>query len=84
MSTSSKSYGDSREDMKTWGVDRGFKDLDIGKNDDLNAITGGSPTALRESLDIVREMDADFAPIEFGFGVQAKDTAFEKGGYYAK
>jgi hypothetical protein len=27
----------------TWGIDRGIKDLDIGRNDDMNAITGSSP-----------------------------------------
>lgn len=70
--------------METWGVDRGFKDLDIGKNDDAKAISGGSPTTLREHLDLVRVTDDDYAPNEFGFGVQAKDIAFEKGGYYAR
>lgn len=77
-------YGDHCDDMETWGVDRGFKDLDIGKNDDAKAISGGSPTTLREHLDLVRVTDDDYAPNEFGFGVQAKDIAFEKGGYYAR
>jgi len=62
------------------GVDRGFRDLDIGENDDSNAITGGSPITKREHLDF----ESDDVPIEFGFGVQAKDTNFEKNDYYAQ
>jgi hypothetical protein len=68
------------EEATTWGVDRGFRDLDIGKNDDANAITGGSPITKREHLDF----ESDDVPIEFGFGVQAKDTNFEKNDYYAQ
>lgn len=77
-------YGDPRDDMETWGVDRGFKDFDIGKNDDANSISGNSPAALREHLELVRIADDDYVPNEFGFGVQAKDIVFEKGGYYAR
>ncbi|KFY93990.1 hypothetical protein V498_04092, partial [Pseudogymnoascus sp. VKM F-4517 (FW-2822)] len=31
-------YGDPRDDIITLGVDRGLRDLDIGKNDDANAL----------------------------------------------
>lgn len=81
---STSSGGDSLEEMTTWGMDRGFKDLDEGKNDDANAISGGSPTAIREHLDLVINDEDDFVPTEFGFGIQAKDTAFEKGNYYQR
>jgi hypothetical protein len=77
---SSSGNGEYSEEVTTWGVDRGFRDLDIGKNDDANAITGGSPITKREHLDF----DSDDVPIEFGFGVQAKDTNFEKNDYYAQ
>jgi hypothetical protein len=72
--------GEYSEEVITLGVDRGFRDLDIGKNDDANAITGGSPITKREHLDF----ESDDVPIEFGFGVQAKDTNFEKNDYYAQ
>lgn len=69
----------------TWGVDRGFKDLDIGKNDDANAISGASPTAMRSSLDLIINEDGELTPVEFGFGMQTNNiTAFEGGGYYDK
>lgn len=32
-------YGDPRDDIITLGVDKGLRDLDIGKNDDANAIS---------------------------------------------
>lgn len=32
-------YGDPRDDIITLGVDKGLRDLDIGKNDDVNAIS---------------------------------------------
>jgi hypothetical protein len=81
---STSSGGEKLEEMTTWGLDRGFKDLDEGKNDDTNAISGGSPTVKRENLDSETDEDGDYVPTEFGFGIQAKDTAFEKGNYYQK
>jgi hypothetical protein len=77
---SSSGNGEFSEEVTTWGVDRGFRDLDIGENVDANAITGGSPITKREHLDF----ESDDVPIEFGFGVQAKDTNFEKNDYYAQ
>lgn len=81
---SSLSTGEYPEEMTTWGVDRGFRDLDVGKNDDANAITGASPITKRANLDLSHNGDSDDVPVEFGFGVQAKDTVFEKNDYYAK
>jgi hypothetical protein len=75
---------DVYQDTTTWGIDRGFKDLDIGKNDDMNAISGSSPVALRDHLDLVLDEDGGFIPIEFGFGMETNDTAFDSGGYYDK
>jgi hypothetical protein len=67
-----------------WGIDRGFKDLDIGKNDDANAISGASPVAMRDHFDLVLDNDGQNQPTEFGFGTTANDTAFKEGGYYDK
>lgn len=77
-------YQDIYHDTTTWGIDRGFKDLDIGKNDDTNAISGSSPVAMRDHLDLVLDEDGSFMPVEFGFGTETHDTAFETGGYYDK
>jgi hypothetical protein len=77
---SSLGIGEYAEEVITLGVDRGFPDLDIGKNDDANAITGGSPVTKREHIDF----ESNIVPSEFGFGVQAKDTNFEKNDYYAQ
>lgn len=75
---------DVYQDTITYGVDRGFKDLDIGKNDDLNAISGASPLALRDHLELVLDKEGDLMPIEFGFGMEIANTAFENGAYYDK
>jgi Fungal Zn(2)-Cys(6) binuclear cluster domain len=81
---STPSGSDMTDEMATWGVDRGFPDLDIGRNDDVNSISGGSPLMGRDNLDLARNEQGDFAPTEFGFGVQAKIAEFQKGNYYAR
>lgn len=74
-----------QEELVTWGIDRGFKDLDIGKNDDEIAISGCSPvTHGKEPEFWVDNVSSSSSAVEFGFGVQAKDTAFEGGDYYAQ
>lgn len=80
----SEQYQDVYQDTTTWGIDRGFKDLDIGKNDDTNAISGSSPVAMRDHLDLVLDEEGGFMPVEFGFGTETHNTAFENGGYYEK
>lgn len=80
--TWSEQYQDAYQDMTTWGIDRGFKDLDIGKNDDANAISGSSPISLRDHLDLVLNNDGGYMPVEFGFGTETHNAAFENGGYY--
>lgn len=76
--------GEYLEEMTTWGVDRGFRDLDYGINDDANAISGASPVIKRAYLEFPLNGDCDDVPVEFGFGVQAKDMVFEKNDYYSK
>ncbi|KAL3417894.1 C6 zinc finger protein [Phlyctema vagabunda] len=68
------------DEYTTWGIDRGYKDLDIGRNDDTNAISGTSPTSTRDHLDLILD-PGELQPVEFGFG---SETAFESGGYYDK
>jgi Fungal Zn(2)-Cys(6) binuclear cluster domain len=77
-------YQDVYQETTTWGIDRGIKDLDIGKNDDMNAITGASPIALRDHLELDLDQDGELIPVEFGFGMETNNTAFENGGYYDK
>jgi hypothetical protein len=40
--THSFRYSDVYGDTTIYGIDHGFKDLDIGRNDDMNAISGSS------------------------------------------
>lgn len=68
-----------QDDTTTYGIDRGFKDLDVGKNDDMSAILGTSPVRLRDHLDLV--LDQDGEPVEPGF---TTDAAVANGSYYDK
>lgn len=74
---------DELDDITIYGIDRGFKDLDIGKNDDINAITGDSPRTVRDHLNHSLDDDSELVPMEFGFGMK-ENPAFESGAYYDK
>ncbi|RYP54916.1 hypothetical protein DL768_000480 [Monosporascus sp. mg162] len=77
----------SSKEVNFYGIDRGFTDFDLGKNDDQNAITGLSPLLGREYVETPLEdidLDLDLFPNEFGFGVETCDMNNEAGGYYAK
>jgi len=76
-------FTDPYQDTTTYGIDRGFKDLDIGKNDDANAISGSSPVSTRDHLDLVLENGGEISPVEFGFGIET-DYGFKNGAYYDK
>jgi len=39
------------QDSTTWGVDRGFRDLDIRHNDDMNALSGPSPVTMSMAIE---------------------------------
>jgi hypothetical protein len=69
------------DDSTVYGIDRGFKDLDIGKNDDANAITGVSPVIVRDHLNRSLDDELESIPMEFGFGMK-ENPAFENGAYY--
>lgn len=71
------------DDSTVYGIDRGFKDLDIGKNDDANAITGVSPIIIRDHLNRSLDYELESIPMEFGFGMK-ENPAFETGAYYDK
>lgn len=77
-------YQDVYSDTTTFGIDRGFKDLDVGKNDDMNAISGTSPVASRAHMELILDRDGDVIPVEFGFGMETSDLAFSNGSYYDK
>jgi hypothetical protein len=67
-----------------YGIDRGLPDLDLGKNDDSNAISSGSsPLLQRDKLDTpFGDFDTDLFAAEFAFGVETNDTTEDAGGYY--
>ena len=75
----------SVERTTTYGYDMGHPDLDLPRNDDLNAIMVFSPPASRENTYNGRKSstDSDWGA-EYGFGTRTRDMAFEPGGYYAK
>jgi hypothetical protein len=62
----------------TYGYDLGYQDLDIPKNDDVNAISIFSPP--NDTMDLDYDNEGTYGSAE----TRAKDIAFEKGGYYAK
>ncbi|KAI9809698.1 MAG: hypothetical protein M1825_000130 [Sarcosagium campestre] len=81
---------DAAENTVSYGLDRGYPDLDSGKNNDslaISAVTSVTPEAFPFE---VNPFAADFlgddgsVRIEFGFGVPSKDAAFNEGGYYAQ
>ena len=75
-------YRDIYTDTTAYGVDRGIKDLDIGKNDDANAISGSSPLSMKDHLDYVLDEEGSERPVEFGFGMKSNSQAVEHAGYY--
>ncbi|KAA8577158.1 hypothetical protein EYC84_007155 [Monilinia fructicola] len=74
---------DVYQDTETWGIDRGLVDLDIGKNDDANAISESSPALVGIHQEFDVDNGGDLSPMEFGFGMESNETALEVG-YYDK
>jgi hypothetical protein len=81
--SSSAGSNDIMVSMKTWGVDRGFRDLDVGRNDDEHAIEGIPPDDTRDYVSQNGEAETEDVPAEFGFGVKTKDIPFDRD-YYAQ
>ncbi|KAH6660172.1 fungal-specific transcription factor domain-containing protein [Truncatella angustata] len=71
---------------KLYGVDRGLPDLDLGKNDDENAIgTGYTPLSQRDRIETPEgDFDNDLFSTDFSFGFEATDAKGETKGYYDK
>ncbi|KAI1075089.1 hypothetical protein F5B20DRAFT_595381 [Whalleya microplaca] len=74
----------SAEQSSYYGLDRGFADHDLGKNDDTNAISGASPLVQRDFDTPFSELNDDMFWNEFGFGVETNEFNDEDGGYYSK
>lgn len=68
----------------TYGVDRGFPDLDLPHNNDMTALNGVTPTMGTVDLDR-NEADLGNEDLysEFGFGINASEGFNEGSGYYA-
>lgn len=68
-----------------YGVDRGFPDLDVPKNNDSAALSGVSPLLTRsDSFDLPLGAEGDgYFPPEFGFGLYGSNSTQDQGGYYA-
>jgi hypothetical protein len=67
-----------------YGIDRGLPDLDLGKNDDENAISAGtSPLIPQDQIDmLLNEFDEDLFSTEFAFGLETMGGVEQTGGYY--
>ena len=67
----------------TYGIDRGFPDIDLPHNNDMIALNGVTPTMATADLD---RNEADFGNedlySEFGFGLNACEGFNEGSGYY--
>ncbi|KAK8114684.1 uncharacterized protein PG998_000820 [Apiospora kogelbergensis] len=85
---SSNTHTSQSSQSKYYGIDRGLPDLDVGKNDDSNAISSGeSPFSQRDQMDTPNFGDFDTDQLfaaEFGFGVDMDDATEKMGGYYDK
>jgi hypothetical protein len=62
---------------RTYGYDHGFADLDTPRNDDLNVIQPKSPDLRRASAAVSEVSSSSGEP-------DARQIAFESGGYYAQ
>lgn len=68
----------------TYGIDRGFPDLDLPHNNDMIALNGVTPTMGTAELDRSEvDLGNDDLYSEFGFGLSASEGFNEGSGYYA-
>ena len=74
--------------MIKYGLDRGFPDMDLPINNDDLALNGITPTITAATgysfLKAEDAIDEPNNPSEFGFGLNAPNSAHGEGGYYAK
>lgn len=69
-------------ETETYGLDRGYPDLDIPKNNDTIATNGVSPSEHSDFDSWLNDFDAT-SNGEFGFRLEKRETVFAAGGYYA-
>lgn len=70
-----------------YGLDRGFPDMDLPTNNDDLALNGITPTITTAGYNILKSEDAADESnnhSEFGFGLNASNSAHGERGYYAK
>lgn len=75
---------DWAESVSFYGYDLGEKDLDLGKNDDTNAIARTPPGSREHTATPLSSQNGDTHPVEFGFRVQSACTNSGASGYYDK
>lgn len=68
---------------KSYGIDKGFLDLDIPRNKDDNALDGITPLSNRGSLSNILENNDPNHVAEFGFGLYGKAVLPSGDEYYA-
>ena len=69
----------------TYGIDRGFPDIDLPHNNDMIALNGVTPTLTIVELDKNGVDLSNEDPVsEFGFGLNACEGFNEGSGYYTK
>ncbi|KAL8840460.1 MAG: hypothetical protein Q9170_001336 [Blastenia crenularia] len=68
-----------------YGVDRGFPDLDVPRNNDFSALNGMSPLMARSDSfnPPLEDDDEEHFPPAFGFGLYGHNGTQGQGGYYA-
>jgi len=67
-----------------YGTDRGFRDLDLPRNQDATALNGLTPTSGTVSLDNTESDVNNDLFSGFAFGLNTPDVSQEGQGYYAK
>lgn len=73
---------ESSNQMVPHGIDGGFPDLDIPRNEDQNVLEGVTPVSTFGSFaELI--IGASEAQAGFGFGLYSGDSAHSKKGYYA-
>lgn len=80
------SIASSNSYQKTkYGVDRGFPDLDLPKNDDTMALNGNIPELSTNSpVTMGGGLEGDGFNSEFGFGINAASDTQDQAAYYAR
>ena len=75
-------YRDIYTDHTTWGIDRGNRDLDYGKNDDANAISPTSSMTGREHLSMILNDENTLGGTQSSVG--SPRMVSEEAAYYKK